>query len=492
MYVSCAVHHHKIVLVLQEKRQGVIDLLALFSACCDKQKFLKATVRMVSTANYHELTTSSGDGKPKSTINNVVLWVTYLNIVLYALSYQLQTPVEPFLIKKLSEEAGDPDGVIETYGNLQSFFQAIQTIGSPLVGIILDRIGLRYTSALVFLASAMCYAILAVAYDLQTLFLSKIPTVFQAAFLVAQATAAASTGNDASARAAALGRMTTAYTVGATLGPTIGGYLADRGDFYIGAKFAVVGSLISVVLSLMFLPDGTDNKLKQSSTESTDKGGKRIEKKRSFVDELRRSGAMALRSSLWPLLAVKVLGGVVASMHSTTMPLMLTQKLELEPSQLGMSMSGSMMAVAAFGAVAMAPLTKALGPPRMTYLGLLGRAALGLTMAAIVSVAIGHGDAYLMQIVSVSIMYALASHTLATGLTTQTTGAVESDERGSLLGLEHSLFSLARIVGPKLATSLLSFGNDMWPVEIACGVSDVLLVLALLATASQIAKPKSP
>jgi OCT family organic cation transporter-like MFS transporter 18 len=451
---------------------------------------------MVSTANYHELTTSSSDGKPKktSTINTTVLWVTYVNIALYALSYQLQTPVEPFLIKKLSEEAGDAEGVNRTYGNLQSFFQAIQTIGSPVVGIILDRIGLRYTSALVFLASALCYAILAVAYDLPTLFLSKIPTVFQAAFLVAQATAATSTGNDAAARAAALGRMTTAYTVGATLGPMLGGYLADRGNFYIGAKFAVVGSLISVVLSLVFLTDETnkEEKEKPPSAESTEKEDKKIKKKRSFLNELRHSGGMALRSSLWPLLMVKVLGGVVASMHSTAMPLMLTQKLELEPSQLGLSMSGSMMAVAAFGAVGMAPLTNALGPPRMTYLGLLGRAALGLTMAALVAIAIGHGDAFLMQIISVAIMHALASHTLATGLTTQTTGAVASDERGSLLGLEHSLFSLARIAGPKIATSLLSFGNGMWPVEIACGVSDILLVLALLATASQIAKQKSP
>jgi MFS family permease len=427
-----------------------------------------------------------------STINNTVLWVTYVNIALYALSYQLQTPVEPFLIKKLSEEAGDADGVNRTYGNLQSFFQTIQTIGSPVVGIILDRIGVRYTSALVFLASAMCYGILAMAYDLQTLFLSKIPTIFQAAFLVAQATAATSTGNDAAARAAALGRMTTAYTVGATLGPILGGYLADRGNFYIGAKVAVVGSLISVVLSLVFLTDETNKEEKQSSTDSTEKEGKKLEKKRSFLNELRHSGEMALRSSLWPLLMVKVLGGVVASMHSTAMPLMLTQQLNLEPSQLGLSMSGSMMAVAAFGAVGMSPLTKALGPPRMTYLGLLGRAALGLAMAAIISIAIGHGDAFLMQIISVAIMHALASHTLATGLTTQTTGAVASEERGSLLGLEHSLFSLARIAGPKLATSLLSFGNGMWPVEIACGVSDVLLVLALLATAAQIAKQKSP
>jgi hypothetical protein len=49
------------------------------------------------------------------------------------------------------------------------------------------------------------------------LFYSKLPTALQHAFLVAQATAATSTAGDDSARAQALGRMTTAYTIGGTL-----------------------------------------------------------------------------------------------------------------------------------------------------------------------------------------------------------------------------------------------------------------------------------
>ncbi len=425
---------------------------------------------------------SADEDQPKSTTNHTVLWITYLNIVLYALSYQLQTPVEPYLVKRLSEEAGDAENVNQMYGNLQSTFQTIQMIGSPIVGIILDRIGIRYTSALVFLASAASYAILAVSFDMQTLFLSKIPTVFQAAFLVAQTTAATTTGNDAAARAAALGRMTTAYTVGATLGPLIGGHLANQGDFYIGAKLAVIGSLISVILSMLFLPDET----------KIEKEGKVVEKKRSFLSDLRRSGEMAARSSLWPLLLVKVLGSVVASMHSTAIPLVLTQSLKLEPSQLGISMSGSMMAVAVFGAIGMAPLTNALGPSRMTYTGLLGRASLGLVMAKIVSMDIGHLDSFLVRFICLAILHALASHTLATGLTTQTTGAVANDERGALLGLEHSLFSLARIGGPKIATYLLSLGNGLWPVATACGTSDVMLTVVLIATALPLSKRKSP
>lgn len=436
------------------------------------------------------MTESSSKESSKATgVNNTVLWVTYLNVTLYAMCYQLQRPVEPFLIKSLSEQAGDAESVSRTYGNLQSFFQTVQMIGSPLVGILLDRIGIRYTSAVVFLASALSYGILAVSFDLQTLFFSKIPTVLQAAVLVAQATAATTTGTDVAARAAALGRMTTAYAVGATLGPALGGYLADQGDFYIGAKLAVVGSLLSVVLSLVFLPNETQ---KAKTTSSDDGTLPPLQKKRSFIEELRRSGEIAARSSVWPLLMVKVLSGVGASMHSTALPLVLTQQLNFEPSQLGMSMSGSMLAVAAFGAVGMAPLTKWLGPPGMTHSGLLGRAVFGCVMAALVSTAAGYSDTILMQIVAVSILHALASHTLATGLTVQTTGGVGKHEQGALLGLEHSLFSLARIGGPTLGTTFLEWGAGLWSVETACGSLDVVLVVVLMATATRTTKRKSP
>ena len=433
-----------------------------------------------------------------------ILWVTYLNLVLYALSYQLQRPVEPFLIQSLIEknsDAGNSDedsahDVRMAYGNLQSFFQAIQTIGSPLVGILLDRLGVRNTSALVFLASAMSYAMLAAATDLRGLFLSKLPTVLQAAFLVAQATATTTlqqsgdTATDESitaARAAALGRMTTAYTIGATLGPMMGGKLATHGDYTIGAKLAVAGSLASVVLSLVFLPSNHQHHLHSNPKKEDDpQPQEKQTPTKNFLQELQHSGKLLIRSGLWPLLMIKVLGGVMASVHSTAMPLIMTKDgLGWEPSQLGFVMSSSMFAVAAFGAVAMAPLTQIMEGSRLGMMqwGLLTRAMMGCLLAWIISssldkengISTSSGLMY-SSVISVSIWHALASHTLATGLTTKTTGLVSKEEQGALLGLEHGLFSLARIVGPTIGTRLLEWGG-LWSVEITCGVMDVILAV---------------
>ena len=113
--------------------------------------------------------------------------VTYLNIILYAISYQLQRPVEPFLVRSLihnnkdnvnSQEEDEESTANRTYGKLTSFFSCIQTIGSPLVGILLDKIGTRYTSILVYLASASSYWILANATSSTWLYCSKLPTLF--------------------------------------------------------------------------------------------------------------------------------------------------------------------------------------------------------------------------------------------------------------------------------------------------------------------------
>lgn len=435
---------------------------------------------------------------------DAVLWITYANIVLYAICYQLQRPVEPYLIQSLSEQekanemSSSASSVNQTYGNLQSFFSFCQMFGSPLVGILLDRIGIRKTSCVVFFASALSYAILASASDLTLLFVSKIPTVFQAAFLVAQATAATSTGGNAALRAAALGRMTTAYTIGATIGPALGGYLAGQGDFYIGAKLAVAGSLLSVVLSFVFLPEYS-----VSQDASTTSRNDTMKKKRSFIEDTRHSFQTAMRPAIWPLLTVKVIGGVCASMHSTAIPLVLTQVLNFEPQQLGMVMSCSMFAVAFFSAFFMAPLTKMLGSFGMMNAGMLSRSVLGLVLAGIIATYISvlssgnstgrtiSAEFVLMQVVVVSILHALSQHVLATGLTTQTTGSVDNDEQGALLGLEHSLFSLARIGGPAIGTTLFSLGGIL-PVEMACGSIDVLTAAFLTITLRRSSKRKFP
>jgi predicted MFS family arabinose efflux permease len=302
--------------------------------------------------------------------------------------------------------------------------------------------------------------------------------------LVAQAVAATTCSNNESARAEALGRMTTAYTIGAAIGPSLGGFLADLGGMYLAAKLAVVGSLLSMFLSILYLPERNIS----SKHKKIGKGQQRSHC--SVYDEIRLTFSVALRGKLLPLLVVKVCGGVAASIYQTTLPIVLTQDLKFEPTSLGILMSCSMLATAIFGAVVVGPLMNTIRAAGMTYNGLIFRACLGCLMAYSISVTVD--DTTIIwtslrhQLVGISILHAMATHSIATGLTTQTTGAVDSNEQGVLLGLEHGLFSIARVFGPPVGINLLLF-YDFVSVASLCGVIDILLVILLMCSSRQAA-----
>lgn len=415
-------------------------------------------------------------------VDQLALWITYVNVGLFALCYELQRPIEPFLVKQLTEFAEVGGGVLRSYGRLQSCFSVIQTVGSPLVGILMDRSGIRMASAAVFASSAASYAILANTSDLRWLYYSKIPAALQHAFLVAQATAAASTVGDASARAQAFSRMTTAYTLGATIGPALGGYLASQGDLYIGARVAVIASLLSVFLSIFFLPNVSYQKGIENGMISLRKG------KFHFVENLKHLGDIAVRFTLWPLLLLKVIGDVSSSMHSTALPVVMTEKLHFDPSVLGLSMSISIFLVAAFGVAGMRPTTRILGLSGTTRASLVIRILLGLAMTTIVfemtrvDITSEYRIALQNILVLSSVCHSLASQTLSTGLTAQSNNRVEKQEQGALLGLEHALFSFTRIAGPLVGMALLDSRGNFWSLEIACVGLDLCLVLSLVAT----------
>lgn len=191
--------------------------------------------------------------------------LVYLNVALYATCYQLQRPVEPFMIEKLSKADPSSDGLVE-YAKLQSFFSALQMVGSIFIGRFLDRFGPRNGFLLTFASSALSYFLLSRATTIDILYISKIPTIFQAGFLCAQ-TIMSQITSDGTQRSTALGRLTLAYTVGMVVGPAAGGFLGSTGDYYFGATLACYGSLLSCAITLL-LPRSIPPQWSSSSSAS--------------------------------------------------------------------------------------------------------------------------------------------------------------------------------------------------------------------------------
>uniref|UniRef100_A0A7S2KQ63 Uncharacterized protein n=1 Tax=Leptocylindrus danicus TaxID=163516 RepID=A0A7S2KQ63_9STRA len=131
-------------------------------------------------------------------------------------------------------------------------------------------------------------------------------------------------------------------------------------------------------------------------------------------------------------------------------------------------MSLTSFAVAILGMCVMGPLTERCGAFHLTYSSLFLKGSLAIILAAVAAsgqLKSTQGLNWLL-IAAVSLAFSCTSHILATSLTTRTTGAVGSREQGILLGIEHSLFSGARIFGPSIGTSIMSSGG--FSVVAAC------------------------
>lgn len=393
---------------------------------------------------------------------------------------------------------------------MTSFFSLIQTIGSPLVGILLDIIGPRKTSILVYIASALSYLILANAKTPLWLYFSKIPTLLQHAFLVGQATVASlpstessDEGESSARRAVALGRMTTAYTIGATIGPALGGILGARGDLYAGARLAVIGSLISVILSIVYLKDNRTAKKKED--DDTKESGQQLNTATTFIQSTQQTLSYLRHPRIGPLLFIKLLNGVSSSAFSTVLPLILANKLHFSTKDLGYFMSASSLSVAFFAAVGISKAMSLVGnqSDKLAFMGigcrLLSIVIFGVVASHVMSNSLLQVDKSLdeeekMNISNeliattlASVAISLSSHMHATSLTTLITGTVSTKERGAIIGLEHGLFSCARILGPPLGTSLLSRGpsflglesDGLWRVILVCVLMDFILMACL-------------
>lgn len=391
-----------------------------------------------------------------------VLWLVYINVALYALCFQIQRPLEPFLVEKLLKTG---DGAQE-YAKLQSFFSLIQTFGSVISGRLLDRFGAKGGFLVNFAACALSYGLLSRATTLPILYASKIPTVFQAGFLCAQLTASQVT-QDGPDRVRALGLLTTSYTVGAIMGPSIGGFLGASGDYYLGARMAVVGSLLSFV-TILFMP----NKFiinSVTSSESTAEIPSDQKDPSTSTKESPPVSAEALPSYysvirvVWLLLTTKVVTSVANAMVITAFPIVLKNQYGQNEQGLGLAMSISSACNAVVSGLFLEPIVKRMGEDLIQVISscltimMIFSLLQGIVTIDIITAYSPGGGLY--QYIGIGLLLSVFQFILATTITSESTTRVGSKAKGTLLGLEHSLFAAARIIAPQMGIGLLEWGG---------------------------------
>jgi OCT family organic cation transporter-like MFS transporter 18 len=411
-------------------------------------------------------------------------------VVLYALCYQLQRPIEPFLVDKLLKGSGT-DAVSESesakaYAKLKGVFSFAQSFGSLAFGFILDRWGVRAGLVINFTACAMCYYILSITDTIELLYLSRLPGVAMAGFLCAQ-TAVIKLTRKGPARLAALGRLTSAYTIGGVLGPFIGGKLGSDGDYTTGAQLACAGSVLAIAL-VFFLPAAVDGDVASSSSSSSSSAsvssaqnteGSKAEVAAAAQQSWPRR-VVAILALVWLFLFVKIVTSIANSMARSAQPVIL-KRLGIKEAGMGTVMSFQFAFGGFANAFLLAPLTRAMGGgvSRVVRNCILVM-AFGYVVQAVAyseagsaalfgggpgsgsdgaAAAEGSAAAMMYPFVAMTMLLSILQYSLGTAITAATSGVVPKSMQGTLMGLEHSLFSVAYMVGPQLGVAGLEAGG---------------------------------
>jgi len=423
------------------------------------------------------------------------LLIIYSLVVLYAVCYQLQSPLEPFLVDKLVGKDKSSEGAA-AYGQLQSFFMVIQAIGSLGFGTLLDRYGARVGFLVNFIACAASYTLLANTDSMTMLFLSKVPGVGMAGFLCAQ-TSVSQVTYPGPERIKALGRLTTAYTIGGTVGPYLGGWLGLQGDYLFSAKIAAVGSLFAAVLSC-FLPGGrvahTKVDAKEGKTDKDDADAKPTSTQNSWL-----KNAILVWELVGSLILVKLATSTANSMASSTQSQVLKNQLNFSEADLGLFLSCEF----AFGGFAngflLGPVTALLGGKSESVVKncilcmALGYSGLALLQAEMLGLVVTAAPALAQtySFVGITMILSIFRYSLSTSITAESTHIVPENLKGTLMGIEHSTFAAARIATPTIGIKILTMGGP--GVLYACCSSVFFVVgsLWVLLAGRFLRRPKS-
>jgi DHA1 family multidrug resistance protein-like MFS transporter len=388
------------------------------------------------------------------------LWAVILAELLTILAFQAAVILVPYYIQHM--------GIIDTksVSNWTGAYQAIGAvafaISTPIWGILGDRYGRKLmlvrsmiatTGVLVLMGMARTPGQLLVLRVLQGLFTGT----------PAAASALVAVGSPRDRLAYSLGLVQTAIFVGSSLGPMMGGYVADawgyRATFYVAA---ILAGLSLLVISIMTRePVGTKAMAGQVRRERP----------------LAAFKSMLVTGPLLSLTAVVLVINLSFSLLGPVLPLTI-QRLVVNPTHLA-STAGTISGVFAFTAAAAAlvigRLSDRLGYGRTVLICSLGMALLYLPQ----------GFATTVLILGVlRAVQGFFQGGLAPSINAMVVNAAPLEKAGASIGLSSSASSVGTAIGPLLGALLLNWTSER-AVFIISGGLFIVTALGIMAVNHQ-------
>ena len=383
------------------------------------------------------------------------LIVVFLTVFIDLIGFGIIIPITPYLAKDFGASATE-------VGLLMTIYSFMQFIFGPIWGRLSDRIGRRPIILMSLMGNCASYVAFAFAPTLWLLFLSRaLSGMFGAS--VSTATAYIADVTPEESRSKNMGLIGVAFGLGFLIGPLIGGLLADSGR-HLGttppygtgfpALFAAVLAFVSFVFAYFVLK------------ESLNKDSVHQEKK----DRLSKVWLNLRRPVLGRVFSVSLFCGTAMGLIEAMLFLYLKDVFgwSIEFSSYGFAYIG-LMIVFTQGYL-IRKLVPRWGERRLLVAGLI--------IAAIGMAVIGFAPNVFWLFIGSTLL------PLGNGLLTPTLLGTLSllsvkDEQGEIIGVSHSLQSLARIIGPLLGGIVYQYIDTSAPFYGAAFFYGLSLIVVL-------------
>lgn len=364
------------------------------------------------------------------------LWAVIVAELLTILAFQAALILIPYYIQQMG--ITDTKAVSTWTGAYQAVGAVAFAISTPIWGMLGDRYGRKLMLVRAMIATTVVLVLMGLARTPGQLLIMRI---LQGFFTGTPAAASALVAVDSprDRLAYSLGLVQTAVFVGASLGPMMGGYVADawgyRATFYAAAVLA--GIALLVIALLIREPGGSMDRTSQE----------RFERPLSAFRSMLTAG---------PLLSLTVLVLVINlsfSLLGPVLPLTI-QRLVANPAHLA-STAGTISGVFAFAAAAAAlvigRISDRLGYGRTVLICALGMALLYLPQGFVTTV---------LMLGVLRTVQGLFQGGLAPSINAMVVNAAPLEKAGASIGLSSSASSVGTAIGPMLGALLLNWTSE--------------------------------
>uniref|UniRef100_A0A8C1G9M6 Organic cation transporter-like protein 2 n=1 Tax=Cyprinus carpio TaxID=7962 RepID=A0A8C1G9M6_CYPCA len=354
---------------------------------------------------------------PPPAAKQKVIYITYLVAALDITWLFLQFSITPYLARRLGFDT-------IWFGYLQTTVGVIQLLGGPIYGRFADVFGARAALSVSCLASVVYFLLLAVADNTFMLFVHKLPAVFMHVLPGAQMVVADLSENEK--RADALGKLGLCFGIGMIAGSSLGGTLSTRFGEKFAASFAAVGSFVSLLLVLNFIPKQTKIHTKGSSNSVFNLGE---------IMRLMKFPGVA------KTFTVKIISGLPAGIFQVMFSIIAINFFQLKAEQNGYLMAYFGIVQMVIQGAVIGRLTSRFSESSLLMLSVGISSLVGLAQAMMTNV-------FHFCLIVIPMMFSLSVFNVITD--SMLTKSVSPSDTGTMLGLCASVQSLLRTVGPTI------------------------------------------